>query len=119
MYNFNLLSNENIKIISDNSKVYINNTFKECTTIITNLRLLILDYPSNISNSMEDLRTSQRINYIKKKEIIFELKLKNIINIETKNEEIKIFLSKTTHITIKDKSILHYLKSSLSNENKN
>ena len=119
MYDFNLLRNENIKIISDNSKVYINNTFKECTTIITNLRLLILDYPSNISNSMEDLRTSQRINYIKKKEIIFELKLKNIIDIKIKNEEIKIFLSKTTHITIKDKSILPYLKSSLSNENKN
>ncbi len=42
MYDLNLLRNENIKIISDNSKVYINNTFEECTTIITNFHIFSL-----------------------------------------------------------------------------
>ena len=61
MYDFKLLDNEKIKFITDDSKIYEKNNYENYTIIITNLRLLVLNYPSNINNSMEDLRSSQRL----------------------------------------------------------
>ena len=54
MYNFALLENENIDFISDNSKILENDNYSEYSIIITNLRLLILNFPNPARNSMED-----------------------------------------------------------------
>ena len=79
MYNFKLLNNEEIVLIDDD--VLIKNKDYKYTIILTNKRLLVLDYPSNTFNSMEDLRISGRINYVKMKEIILAKSLSNIKHI--------------------------------------
>lgn len=54
MYDIKLMDNEKILLISDNSLIYNSNYEKEYTTIITNYRFLVLDFPSNKNNSLED-----------------------------------------------------------------
>ena len=55
MYDIKLFDNEKIELISDNTLVYTDSGDKNCSSIVTNMRYLILDYPSGIHNSMEDL----------------------------------------------------------------
>ena len=76
MYNFDLLNDEEIKLIVPEVLLYKDN--KLYTFIITNKRLLILDYPSPLHNSMEDLRISGKMNYIKMKEIVIQKELSSI-----------------------------------------
>lgn len=47
MYDIKLMDNEKILLISDNSLIYNSTYEKVYTTIITNYRFLILDFPSN------------------------------------------------------------------------
>ncbi len=110
MYDFKLLDNEKIKFITDDSKIYEKNNYENYTIIITNLRLLVLNYPSNINNSMEDLRSSQRLFYIKKKEVIFEIDLNKILKFEISKNILKLFISKENYLIIKDNSLLNFLK---------
>ena len=100
MYDFKLNKGEEIKLISDNTIVYTSSEERNVTCIITNKRLLILDYPSGVHNSAEDLRISGKMNYIRMKEIIGEIDLKDIeiivkeadyYRIELKNKEYKLF----------------------------
>lgn len=67
MYDFILNKNEKIKLISDDAVIYPNKEERNATCIINNQRLLILNYPSRIHNSAEDLRISGKMNYIRKK----------------------------------------------------
>lgn len=89
MYNFELLNDEKIKKIIDDVLIYTDN--KRYTFIITNQRLLILDYPSGYHNSMEDLRISGKMNYVRMKEIILE---KNINDIDRVLHEVDKYVIK-------------------------
>lgn len=108
MYDIKLMDNENILLISDNSLIYNPNYEKVYTTIITNYRFLILDFPSNENNSLEDLRTSQRLTYIKKKEVILSIKLDDINDITKQNDYYKIAFN-NNYILIKDNDIINKL----------
>lgn len=108
MYDIKLMDNENILLISDNSLIYNSNYEKVYTTIITNYRFLILDFPSNENNSLEDLRTSQRLTYIKKKEVILSIKLDDINDITKQNDYYKIAFN-NNYILIKDNDIINKL----------
>ena len=108
MYDLKLNKNEKIVIISDNTQILNQN--HEYTTIITNERLLILDYPSNYHNSKEELRILNKMNYIKTKEIILEIKLSQINDIKTKDDNATITFKDGQYITIKDNEILSNLK---------
>ena len=79
MYDFKLEQNEEVKLISDNTIIYFDKESKNYTSIITNKRLLILDYPSGVHNSAEDLRISGRMTYIRKKEVISEIYLNDMV----------------------------------------
>lgn len=109
MYDIKLMDNEKILLISDNSLIYNSNYEKEYTTIITNYRFLVLDFPSNKNNSLEDLRTSQRLTYINKKEIILSIKLDNINDITKQDDYYKIDFN-NNYILIKDNDIVNKLK---------
>ena len=109
MYDIKLMDNEKILLISDNSLIYNSNYEKVYTTIITNYRFLVLDFPSNKNNSLEDLRTSQRLNYINKKEIILSIKLDNINDITKQDDYYKIDFN-NNYILIKDNDIVNKLK---------
>ena len=109
MYDIKLMHNEKILLISDNSLIYNSNYEKVYTTIITNYRFLVLDFPSNKNNSLEDLRTSQRLTYINKKEIILSIKLDDINDITKQDDYYKIDFN-NNYILIKDNDIVNKLK---------
>ena len=125
MYNLNLLNNEKINFISDTSKILESNNYNEYTVIITNLRFLILNYPNDSKNSMEDLKCSRNLYYIPKKEIVYEINIDDIIkiniddiikiNIEN-NNKIKLYISDYNYILLQDKSLLEYLKKEFKNK---
>lgn len=110
MYDFKLSKEEEIKLISDNTIVYTANEEKNTTCIITNKRLLILDYSSGVHNSAEDLRISGRMNYIKKKEVIGEINLEDIENIIKESYYYKIELNNKEYINLADDEVIKYLK---------
>lgn len=109
MYDIKLMDNEKILLISDNSLIYNSNYEKVYTTIITNYRFLILDFPSNKNNPLEDLRTSQRLTYINKKEVILSIKLNGITNITKQDDYYRIDFN-NNYILIKDNDIIKKLK---------
>ena len=109
MYNFKLNEIEEIKLISDNTIVYIAKEEKNVTCIITNQRLLILDYPSGVHNSAEDLRISGKITYIRKKEVIGEIYLKDIESITKEADYYKIKFKNKDYINLNDDEIIECL----------
>ena len=115
MYDFKLNKNEEIKLISDNTIIYTDIEEKNVTSIVTNQRLLILDYPSGIYNSAEDLRISGKMTYIRKKEIICEIKLQKIKSIINDKDYYKIELD-DGHINLKDDEIIKWLKRKFGNK---
>ena len=110
MYDILFNKNEEIQLISDDTKIYIQKTYKTYTCIITNQRLLILDYPSSYHNSKEDLRISGKMPYIRKKEVISSVDLKDIISIDYKNKYCKINIKDDKYININDTEVINYLK---------
>lgn len=109
MYDFKLNRNEKIKLISDNTLIHTSAGNKELTCIITNQRMLILDYPSGMYNSAEDLRISGKISYIRKKEMIEEINLEDIKSIIKENNHHKLELINGNYININDDDIIDYL----------
>ena len=109
MYDIKFLSDEKIELISDNTLVYTKEGDKNCSSVVTNIRYLILDYPSGVYNSMEDLRISGKINYIKKKEIILSVNISDIDKIVRDNDYDKIVLNNQEYILVNDKEIIEYL----------
>ena len=112
MYDIKFFTNEKIELISDNTVLLIDNKEKECSSIVTNKRYLILDYPSSVYNSSEDLRISGRGNYIKKKEVIFDISISDIKEIVDGNFN-KIVFNDEKYILVKDKDIILCLKNKL------
>ena len=102
MYDIYLTDGEAIKLIENSALI---NNEKMYTVIITNYNLYILDIPSKIHNSNEDLRISGKLNYIKKKEVIYKNSLLNI-NTITKN---RITFKDNTHLNINSKSVINKL----------
>ena len=113
MYDIQFLPDEKIELISDNTLVYTNEGDKNCSSVVTNMRYLILDYPSGVYNSMEDLRISGKINYIKKKEIILSINISDIDKIVRDNDYDKIVLNNQEYILVNDKEIIEYLRNKL------
>ena len=105
MYDFKLNSKEKIVLIDDD--VVFKNKPEYLTIIITNERLLVLDYPSILYNSNEDLRASGRLNYLKMKEVILSKKLTEIKTIETISEYSKIVFTDDTYLEIKAKEVIN------------
>lgn len=116
MYDFKLNENEKIKLISDNAIIYTTKNKINVTCIITNKRLLILDYPSGVHNSAEDLRISGKMTYIRKKEVIGEIDLKDIENIIKESDYYKIEFNNNEYINLNDDEIIEYLKMEGNNE---
>lgn len=109
MYDFKLNKNEEVKLISDNAIIYRTKDIINVTCIITNKRLLILDYPSSIHNSAEDLRISGKMTYLRSKEVIGEIDLKDIETITKESNYYKIELKNKKYINLNDNEIIKYL----------
>ena len=75
-----------------------------------------MDYPSGAHNSAEDLRISGKMTYIRKKEVIGEIDLKDIENITKESDYYKIEFNNKEYINLNDKEIIEYLKMEENNE---
>ena len=109
MYNIDLLKNEKIIDIFDEVFIKQGNQEKYTTIAITNKRLLFLDYLTENDYS-EVLRIAKGIDYLKYKEVYFEINLKNIKNIKEEKHYILFyddksfeFDNKELYLLLKDK----------------
>lgn len=84
MYNFNLNYNEELKEIFENVLIKKEDSEKTTTVALTNQRLLFLDYVNDEAN--EILRISRGIDYVKYKEVYYDLNLSDIKTIEKDNK---------------------------------
>ena len=75
IYNFNKLDNEEILLISDESVLKKADNEEEISTIVTNKRLILLDYPEESNNYEEAMRTSRGADYVLQKEPILIIDL--------------------------------------------
>ena len=92
MYNFKKLKGEKIKYISDNATLKKDKDFIDISVVLTDKRLILLDYPSGINNFEEVLRISRNVEYNREKEPILIVKLEDIDHIE--NEELDKYILK-------------------------
>lgn len=102
MYNFEKLTGEEILLISDDSILKEGDHEITISTIITDKRLLLLDYPSKSNNYEEALRTSRGVDYISKKEPILIIKLKDIDKIIEEDKFDKYLLNDSNYFCLKD-----------------
>ena len=92
MYKYKKIRGETTKFISDEAKLKFDKEYRDVSVILTNKRLIILDYPSAVNNYEEALRVSRNVNYLREKEPILILNLTSIDHIE--NEEIDKYILK-------------------------
>lgn len=109
MYEFKKLENEEIFLISDNTILKKENKDINITSILTSQRLILLDYPSDINSYEDVLRFSQNQSFIKKKEIIFETKIKKIDEIIEEKYD-KYILKDRTFFYLKDDELKKKLR---------
>lgn len=67
MYDFEKIPGEYIISIVDDVILKENEKERNISVILTNKRLLFLDYPSGVNNYEEMVRISRGINYMRKK----------------------------------------------------
>ena len=76
MYNLNLENNEELIEVFENEYVKQGNNEKNTTIAITNKRLLFLDYMKDDPD--EVLRIARGVDYIRYKEIYYQIRLSEI-----------------------------------------
>lgn len=103
MYNLELFDNENVVKIFANILFKQNDEEKNTTIILTNKRLLFLDY---INDYREVLTKVRGIDYIKYKEVYYQINLIDIKNI-LKN---KIVLKSDIIFEFNDNELLKLIK---------
>ena len=108
MFDFELLKNEKINIISNDSLLEYRNEVEQVSVVITNQRFLIFCIPKDI----ESFRFGRFIDNFKmnKMDMIFEIKLSDIDKIIIGNDFDKYILSDTNYFYLHDDIIRNYLK---------
>lgn len=110
MYNFVKLEGEEIILIKDESILKKDDKEVIISTIVTNKRLLLLDYPEKSNNYEEVLRTSRGSDYVLQKELILAVELKEITNIVDGPAFDKYVLNSSNYFYLKDNDIKNKLK---------
>lgn len=105
MYEFLKLEKENILLISDDSILLKENVEKNISVIITDRRMLLLDYPEKSNNYEEALRTSRGSEYMLKKEPIFIIELDKIKSVEQDSNYDKYILIDANYFYLEDDNI--------------
>ncbi len=109
MLEYILLDGEEVKLLSDKSFLKKGNKEIPITTLITNKRMMLFDYPRD----EESFRSGSLINPIvrMKKEIIFETPLSEIERIEDTDNGSKYLLKNGNYFYLIDKTITQYIHS--------
>ena len=117
MLEYILLEKEEIKLLSDKSLLRVENKEIPITTLITNQRMLLFDYPKD----EEFFRSGPQINPIvrMKKEIILETRLSEIEKIIETDKGSKYVLKNGNYFYLTDSKITSYVNSYLMNRENN
>lgn len=110
MYNFEKLNDEEILLISDNSILKKDENEVTISTILTDKRFILLDYPEKSNNYEEALRTSRGAEYIIRKEPILLININDIKEIISGNKFDKYVLKSSNYFYLKDEEIKLKLK---------
>ena len=108
MYNLELLNNEEVVRIFDEIFVKQNENEKITTIVLTNKRLLFLDFLIE-NEGLEVLRIARGINYIKTKEVYFQINLSDVKNI-SKNKYYKIVCKNDMSFEFDDEELYKLLQ---------
>lgn len=106
MFDFSLLEDEFVEIISNDTILKIDDDARLVSSIITNKRLILLDCPRDLEN----FRVSREIFAPAKKEVILEIFLGNINNIIDGEEFDTYQLSDGKHLYLADSQVKNYIK---------
>ena len=90
MYNFELIVSEEVMGIFDDVYISQDKNSKNITIILTNKRVLFLDYVV-LNEGCELLRVARGMNYLKKKDVYYQINLDDVYDI-SKGESYKIIL---------------------------
>lgn len=104
MYEFEKMPGEEIVLISNESVLKKDGKDKGISTILTNQRLLLLDYPSAVNNYKEALK-SRGASYIMRKEVILAVDLQDIVRVETDENYDKYVMANTNYFYLRDDQI--------------
>lgn len=107
MYDFELTNNEEVIAVFDHIWIYQENNEKNTTIAVTNKRILFMDY--NQFDYKEVLRIGRNLDYIRQKEIYYQIKIEDICSIEKKEKYI-VFLSNHTNFEFDDDNLFQLLK---------
>lgn len=110
MYEFQKNDNEEIVLISDNSILKKADKNILISIILTNKRMILLDYPVKSNNYEEAMRTSRGTSYILKKEPILIIDLKEIESIIEDDDFDKYVLDTSNYFYLKDISVRNKIK---------
>ena len=102
MYDIKLLEEENIVYITDEAILKKEGNPYKITVVLTNVRILLLDYPPKTPNYEEDMRVGKGIDYLKKKEEISSFYLKDIENIIEEKDYNKYIMRDTNYFYLFD-----------------
>jgi len=91
MYNFNLIENEEVVKIFDEVYIKQGENEKNTTIILTNKRILFLDYIEP-NQGLEVLRIARGADYIKYKDVYYQIDINDIERI-TNGEYFKVVLT--------------------------
>lgn len=105
MFNLKLLDDEEIKLIDNDVLLKIDSNYINVTVIITNKRLLILDYPKGL----DVLKFGKMINYPEKKEIFFECNLDDITFVLEENDFDKYMVKDKWYFYLQSDEVRNYL----------
>ena len=105
MYEFDKLENETIKLITDEVFLLKNDKKIMITGIVTNKRLILLDYESRDNNYEEALRTGLNMDYIKRKVPILIINNDDIKEIKETKYYDKYILNNDSYFNIENKDI--------------
>ena len=107
MYDFSLISGEEVLDIFDNVWVKQGDNEKNTTIALTNKRLLFLEYSKDDPN--EVLRTARGLDYPRYKEVYYQIELTNISKVK-ESENYSVILDNNTSFEFDDSHLFDLLK---------
>lgn len=107
MYNFNFMNGEKLIDIFDEVLVIQNDKEKVTTIVLTDKRMLFLDYITN--DGLEVLRITKGINFTRYKEVYYEIDLNDVRGLDH-DEYYRVILNDGTLFEFNNQKLYKLLK---------
>lgn len=108
MYNFKLMDNEEVIKIFDEILIKQGENEKDTIIILTNERLLFLDY-TTLDEGLEVLRVARGTDYIKYKDVYYQINLNDIENI-SRDKYYQVVLKKQVSFEFDNEELYNLLR---------